>query len=361
MEGILVFMSELQRVVVSGSYYEIGFHHGREAAQKIRGTLQYYQTKLCAGWEMDWMKVRNLAQEFYFEIERYFPEMIEELKGVAEGAGLDFEDILAINAHYELGRKAQAETGGCSVIAITGSASNTGRTLMAENWDYGLGQQDNVIVLEITEPTGLKICMVTEAGIIGRMGMNSSGLGLCGNTLKNDFTDSFIPVHLMKRLILRQTKLEDAIRIVQTYKTASSYNFLIGSRDGTTADIESDPVVQKVNRTDGGWICHTNHFTCPELRRYRDYTKYEKQDSLERLRIMQEFLNKKTVIGIEDIRELLKNHDGYPDSICRHPNDSQPTKMRSATLISIIMDLNKLSIDVAWGRPCETPYVPYYW
>ena len=52
--------------------------------------------------------------------EKYAPEIIEEMKGMAAGAKADFQDILFLNITYEISTPSVM---GCTSFAATGDAS----------------------------------------------------------------------------------------------------------------------------------------------------------------------------------------------------------------------------------------------
>jgi len=55
--------------------------------------------------KLEWeTQVRELAQKFAEHIERDHEELYEEMRGVAEGAGVDILEIVALNARSEVGR-----------------------------------------------------------------------------------------------------------------------------------------------------------------------------------------------------------------------------------------------------------------
>ena len=53
-----------------------------------------------AGW--DWATVRREAARFEAPIAAFRPAYLEEIRGIAEGAGLDPGDVLAINVRTEV-------------------------------------------------------------------------------------------------------------------------------------------------------------------------------------------------------------------------------------------------------------------
>ncbi|MFI5080015.1 MAG: hypothetical protein ACHQCE_03010, partial [Streptosporangiales bacterium] len=53
-----------------------------------------------AGW--DWATVRREAARYEKPIAAFRPSYLEEIRGIAEGAGLDSGDVLAINVRTEV-------------------------------------------------------------------------------------------------------------------------------------------------------------------------------------------------------------------------------------------------------------------
>src|SRR5690625_7697596 len=73
--------------------------------------------------------------------------------------------------------------------------------------------------------------MVTEGGMIGKIGFNSAGLGLCFNALLTDQKSNEIPIHLALRAVLNSYTLSEALAKVKDGKIAASASFIIGSVD----------------------------------------------------------------------------------------------------------------------------------
>jgi hypothetical protein len=51
---------------------------------------------------------------------------------------------------------------------------------------------------------------------------------------------------------------------------------------------------------------------------------------------------------------ILRDHDSTPQAICKHPDDGD--RESTATLFSMVCDVEAHRIWVAPGPPCETPY-----
>ncbi|HSW57157.1 MAG TPA: hypothetical protein VLH15_02020, partial [Dehalococcoidales bacterium] len=91
---------KIKVVEVGGSPYEIGFQYGR-ACPEMRRLLEV-TFQAFGGQE----KARAMAGKYiplYLPAARqYAPEIIDEMQGMADGAGLDFQDIFFLNITYEI-------------------------------------------------------------------------------------------------------------------------------------------------------------------------------------------------------------------------------------------------------------------
>ncbi|KAI8663133.1 hypothetical protein LRP88_07335 [Fusarium phalaenopsidis] len=83
-----------QHVIARGLPYERGLAHGRQAAAKISDNVAYYKMpgKLA---ELD-VYIPNIAE--------FYPAALEEMRGIAVGAGVTLEDVVLLNARYDLAR-----------------------------------------------------------------------------------------------------------------------------------------------------------------------------------------------------------------------------------------------------------------
>jgi isopenicillin-N N-acyltransferase-like protein len=60
--------------------------------------------------------------------------------------------------------------------------------------------------------------------------------------------------------------------------------------------------------------------------------------------------------SFDDFRALLADHADYPNSICAHPDPADHLLDQSATIASLLMDLNARRIWLAVGYPCQVPH-----
>ena len=101
------------------------------------------------------------------------PELLAEIAGLADGAGQQVEELVAINARTELlGGVGAAE---CSVVARIDAAG----VRLTQTWDWHPALAGSRVIWTVEEPDGHWFTTVTEAGILAKLGLNGSGLA-CG-------------------------------------------------------------------------------------------------------------------------------------------------------------------------------------
>lgn len=350
---------------MSGSPYERGHQYGVQAEKRIRRCVAVYESvfQSYAGW--DWKAVREHAQTYAPAIQSYRGHLLEEMEGIADGAGLAQGDVLALNVRTEVmfaavARRAARE---CTAVVALPETTASGHTLLAQNWDWKPEASDTLVVLEARPRTRPAFVTVVEAGLLAKTGLNSAGIGLVTNALISDQDrgEPGVPYHVILRAILESERVSPALDAITHRRRSSSANYLIAHRDGEAVNIEAAPgdfSCAFVDFPQAGLYSHTNHFLSPRFD-LKDVGVWDGPDSLLRLRRAERLLEtRRGVLDVDTLGEVLSDHFSYPDSVCCHPDpDARPVD-RYATLFSIIMDLDSTSIWLAAGNPCHSPYEP---
>lgn len=355
-------------VRVEGGPRERGRQYGEQARERAALSVEAYREVFAhyAGWE--WDKVTAEARLFAPAIAAYDARYADELRGIAEGAALAFDDVLAINVRTEVMFAAtarQAASAGrpheCSALAVLPEASADGHTLVGQNWDWLLHSSETVVVLEAEQNDGPDFVTVVEAGLLAKTGMNSSGIGLATNALvtDQDVGEPGVPYHVVLRAILDAETISDALVAIQRGRRSSSANYLVAHDDGIAVDVEAAPgdfarrfLLFPVD----GTLVHTNHFLSPAFD-LKDVSLWAMPDSPFRL----ERVRAAVAAGFghtsaETLQALLADHVNYPSGVCCHPDARLEKWDQGTTVASVIMDLDARRLWLADGHPCETPY-----
>ncbi|QSS56764.1 hypothetical protein I7I53_05066 [Histoplasma capsulatum var. duboisii H88] len=83
--------------------------------------------------------------------------------------------------------------------------------------------------MDIVTDGGTRMQFVNEASLVGKIGMNSHGFGLCDNALRAGAkTPDRLPTHIMPRWLLQYTKsFEQALQMIQEYGSACTCNCIL--------------------------------------------------------------------------------------------------------------------------------------
>jgi isopenicillin-N N-acyltransferase-like protein len=217
--------------------------------------------------------------------------------------------------------------------------------------DWQEEQQENLINLSIRQEHKPTIDMVTEAGIIGKIGLNSKGVGVCLNAIRALGVDfQRLPCHLALRTCLESSSVQEAVATLQESHVASACHILVAdSREAIGLECSHMDIVELPTNE---ILTHTNHFV--KSHPVEDKTAFV--DSPVRLRRINELIHERgeeldgsKTLTTESIRILLEDTENSPTAICR----SQTKDSTVATLFNIVMDLTKPSAEVMIGKPTQ--------
>jgi isopenicillin-N N-acyltransferase-like protein len=353
-------------VRVEGDARDRGRSYGEQARERVQRSVDAYREVFAAyaGW--NWQTVTDHAGAYEGPIERFEPAYLEEIRGIAEGAGLQTEDVLAINVRTEVmfaakARDASRGIGECSAFAVTPARSVNGHTLIGQNWDWLPHSAETVVVLEVQQEARPDFVTVVEAGLLAKTGMNANGIGLTTNALvsDSDLGAPGVPYHVALRGILDAGTISDAFAVLQRGARSSSANYLIAHSDGLAVDIEAAPgdLGQLFLTFPGdGLLLHTNHFTSPRLTG-TDVGLWVMPDSPFRLQRLVEQIEPRGRLSLDDFRRALADHANHPSGICCHPDPRWDPLEQGETVASVLMDLDARRMWIADGHPCTTPYL----
>lgn len=260
--------------------------------------------------------------------------------GLAEGAQVETADIIALNVRTEIAFGLFSD--GCT--ALSWKTHDT--SFLAQNWDWQEEQKQNLILLTIQQQDKPTIKMMTEAGIIGKIGINSNGVGVCLNAIKaKGMDETRLPCHLGLRMVLDSASREEAVRQLEKYGVASSCHFLVADATGGVGLEFSSIDLQKIHMNNVGQVFHANHYLV-EHKGVID-TNWLPCSSTRVGRIEELTKNITQPVTIDVIEDLFIDEKGYPGSICRGQNEKSTVE----TLFNIVMDCAKKTAVVKLGRP----------
>jgi isopenicillin-N N-acyltransferase-like protein len=198
-------------VRVSGSAHERGRQYGQQAAVRVRRSIDAYAGVIAHYAQWDWARVRVEALRYVPAIEDFGPSYVEEIRGIAAGAGVPFEDVMAINVRTEVMYAAKARNAAavlprtleCTAFAAVPSDGRP--VLVGQNWDWKTHAFETTVVLECEPDDGPRFVTAVEAGLLAKTGFNEHGLGVATNALASDrdLGEPGVPYHVLLRALPR--------------------------------------------------------------------------------------------------------------------------------------------------------------
>lgn len=342
-------------VTASGSHHQIGVTVGkacREQALRMEKRFRKYVASVPGGGVERALaharKTLPLAREYY-------PQHVEELEGYAEGTGLDFEMVYAMNCDYpwDGGKKA------CTDIAVNSQWTKDDCVYAAHNEDVSPYMIDDVVISRIRpndEPAFIAMCY---GGIFPTEGMNSEGISLTGNALVPNDTRLGLPKSFPVRKVLRETNIYSAIKSSMPEGRGHSFNNIVCDPNGEIYSMEGSATTFDALYAEDGWLVHTNHYLSPRMWQFES-NMHTRFSSIVRYNRARRLLRKELgQVDLSTFKKILSDHVGYPESICRHPDPALSEDDQARSIFSIVCDLTRRVMWVCAGNPCEGQYQRY--
>lgn len=327
-------------IKLTGNAEDRGLQHGEQLTHEIENTVEFYG------------QLFGRRQQEIFDYARHFKRLIHEfdsdycleIEALAAAAGINLHWIYALNARSEILNTLAHE---CTALYFQSSS------LLGQNWDWSPTLEGLIRVAHLIPDEGPEIRMITEPGIIGKIGMNSEGLGVCLNILSCDKPDNGVPIHILLRAILDSPSLEQANRVIDRAPNGKASNILIGDDKGRSQDIEfAGDRLFKLPQAHVPF--HTNHYL-GEAINDRDllfessFARYERAESL---------IKRLKQYDLEEMKNLLLDQTEGQFSICS-PYHATDLLGEAGTVCTLIMDLKGRVMHLKRGNHLDLPFSTY--
>jgi isopenicillin-N N-acyltransferase like protein len=277
---------------LSGTPYEMGYQHGVLMAAEIKnGTVPVFADPVShnasfAGkpaWVRD-LLLTYLEVSVYGPIERNTPrDYLEEIKGIADGAGLGFKEVFIANFLSDLTMamtpgvitkktKELGFTPECSAFVAVGDAATGGGIIVGRNTDYsGQGRWSPYQTIFFYKPEGaLSYVNIGTAGLIkANSAMNEAGMVVSGHFMAFEGADpAGASFTVLENEIMRKARtLDEAIGLLKDARRGGSFGLIIADGGGEDAAVvESTPERLGIRKMENGAVVLTNFATTEELK-----------------------------------------------------------------------------------------------
>lgn len=326
-------------IKIRGGPDDRGRQQGTLLKERIHRTIDFYKKQFLQPEEL----ILSIAAQFRESTKAFRMDLYLEIEALSRAAGVDPVWIYALNGRTELLNLNPME---CTSLAFRKEG------LIGQNWDWDNEAEKLAVILDIEKEDGHRMITMTEPGMIGKIGMNHRGLGVCLNFMSIEtYQPHGVPLHALLRTILDSKSVDEALSLITPHLPGKVGNIMIADRNGKAEDIELAgheffhvPVEDR--------FVHTNHFLTKV-----DYDLMLFPNTMGRYSRARELLHQLDDPSIEAMKAILKDHANEEHPICRrrfsHPWLTDDTSM---TIASIIMDLKNLQFHITRGNPFDNPF-----
>ena len=359
----------LTEISLSGSGYELGLQHGQQLKTEIAEIVSKWHENTSAVLKTDSHKVLQefmAYADFTSAIQKWTPELYEEVRGIAEGSEQAFNDIMVLNLLDEFWvYMDDPNNHHCSDIGVP--SRNGQSAMVAQNMDidgYTDGYQ-TLIHLEGTADRPAQL-FLTHPGLIALNGMNETGVGVVVNTIMQLKAEpDGLPVAFIVRKLMESTDKDKMLNFIQNVPHASGQNYIIGV-DGEVFAFEASAgkVVRFNPENANGTVYHTNHPLVNDNLKswYEAFQPKLLNESLQatsnthiRFSSLENGIKNKQEITPQNIMNVLRSKDDPLNPVCR---TWAPGKgFTFASTIMVLGDPPKMHITA--GPPDESEYRIY--
>jgi len=362
-----------------GTPRQRGQIHGEALRDKISELIEIWFDDLRSNRRMDPEACIDDFLEntqFPLAIKKWTPDLLEEVKGIAEGSGIDYKTIFAYQVGEEEGWYARRKEPDSPVdpfsVSLMKRCSGLGvydqeglPSLVAQNQDYTLKDGYEALLHIKHDNSSLESYVFTLAGLIAILpGMNNSPLGICANALPQLAPrPDGLPVAFIARGVLERRSYTDAVKFIHDIKHATGQNYIIGG-PGEVGSYEcsANKVSRYVPYPGANRVYHTNHVLVND-----DLDKTLDADSVyggflpntqARFRALERRLkdpSKRITVGTA--KAALSSHDDPEFPVCRHTPKPGGVGFTAGCGIAELSDPPVFHF--APGPPCSTKFRTY--
>jgi isopenicillin-N N-acyltransferase like protein len=340
-------------VYVHGTPYEQGRQLGVAAADLIAENVRAASALVP---DVDLAAYTALTRRNESWVGRVYPELLEEISGIAETSGVTYEDLLHLNLNTDVAyAKAYSLVFDCTQVLVSGSATADGKTYLAKTRDLTRGPVRQLLVHREFEDGSYRNEIQSAGQLTLPVGVNSHGVavgtsGQWSQRVVVDLARGDAAWHIpnLQPVLRNGRSASEALDMMRDQPRVAGMNMtLADTADAYALEITSDQV--EVFEPENGVLIRTNHYMSPGLSELAPKPE-ENRGTFDRYqRASQIVSERRGQIGVHDLVRLMSDHAEPPaQSICRHGPDSE-----GRTYVAMVACPQDRSLWAMLGNPCE--------
>jgi isopenicillin-N N-acyltransferase-like protein len=331
-------------VRATGTPFERGRAVGRGLGQAIEHSLGFVRRYLDAH-GIDQRSLDHVLGPYVAASETAVPHLVEQIRGMADGAEQPFAMLMAANAFEEIYGQVELGVGSmtplerCTDVVIRGAEG----PMLGHTEQWYAGDEGAVgIVIDIPDD-GPALLAPVVAGTLPLVGINEHGVAVGAMSLSARDERMGIPRALIARDVLDAHDAADATARATRPGRAGGYSYQLAFPEETAIVVETTGSREAVTAAN----VHTNHALDPSVIEVTfppspgSQSRYARAASLAA-----------TVEPTRDgVISILADHDAAPQSICVHPDPADGDE-GSTILFAMVAEPIGRSLRICPGHAC---------
>lgn len=204
---------KLPLVEVSGSHREMGRQMGEARREQVKHGVENARQLLKDAFEqlqLTWEGAVIQSHKYMPFAEERYPQYVEEMRGIAEGADVAYDDVAVVNAMEAVTTDALHLTK-CTSMAVNQNRTVNGHVLVAHNEDWVPEDEPDAFMVHARPDDELPFLAMTYGGQLPNIGINAAGIAQCCDTVYPNDIRIGIPRTFVARAVLAAENLSQAI------------------------------------------------------------------------------------------------------------------------------------------------------
>jgi isopenicillin-N N-acyltransferase-like protein len=385
-------MPPIRRLQVSGTGFELGYAHGQAFVDEITILTEERLRLSCdpfwtGGRGASLAEVIALGKACLVYHEQFAPDLMEEMRGMAEATGLGLNELVIMNGFTDFvdtvanekavraamiahgtsnlngssnGQHAkvdQADAGGCTAFIIDGSLTANGQGYIGQTWDMHTTATPHVIMLDVRPTNAPALLTFTITGCVGMVGLNEHGVAVGINNLLGKDGRAGVHWPYVVRKMLAESDVEAALAVLTRARLSGAHNYILMGPDETGVlkgyNIEATATRCHITATEA-FTAHSNHCLIDGLVALERPRKGVSLASTHaRLAQANKYLSERQgSITVDSLIDLTRYHEGDALSVCAHAQPGYDVESSGACLMSP----STRELWAVWGNPCQNQY-----
>jgi len=348
-------------VEVQGTHREMGCQIGEACREQVQHSIENAHLLIEQSYstlELNWEGAMIQSRKYLPFAEERYSQYVDEMRGVAEGANVSFDDVMALNAMEAVTMDALHLTR-CTSMAVNEERTADGHVLAAHNEDWVPEDENDVYVILAKPRDEPPFLAMTYGGLLPNVGFNAYGIAQLIDSVYPTDSRIGIPRLVVSRAVLASRRLSGAIGRTLISHRAAGYNHLLLHESGEIYSVEVSARKFEILHGTDGYLVHTNHYLSQTMKEIENEPE-ELISSRVRYFRANRLLRQNSAHSIKSLQAIQKDHVNLPNSICNHNIDGIDPLDRENTISAMVIDLTSREMHIAWGNPCQNSYHTYH-